>query len=876
MDTDRNLRFGLRALALGLIDSDQLADAGRQWLLHPETSVADILESRGWITRSDRAAIEETVLQGQTPVDADAATVTAAGPEEEIPDLLYAAAFPDSATTLRTSSANFGNGAATRQFGPRYRRVLFHAEGGIGIVWRAIDDHLGREVALKVLRPEHAGNVLVEKRFREEARITARLEHPNIVPMHDLPTDAEQPFYTMRFLRGDTLKTAVMNHHLGKTDGATPTLDFRGLLDRFISICNAIAFAHEQRIIHRDLKGSNILFGSFGEVAVVDWGLARELDSKEDPLGRPSIEMDLLPPEMTRTMEGYPIGTAQYMPPEQAIGSRESIGPRSDIFGLGAVLYLILTGHPPYEGGSHAELILKARNHDFRIPSELQPNTPKGLESICLKAMAMNIDDRYKTATELAEDVRRWMADEAVEAHPDEAPAKVARWARKNQPVVAGGVMLLLASTVGLALGAWRVRVESIKVEKANEVITANLGSSINALSGMLDLIVTDLPQIHDPKIDNIRVKATQLATGFATDLVDRNSHVSALRGPLGNLLRETAKLDSLTGRLPQAETSIRQAIETLDTADPGLKVTLIERDLLAEYRRELADILLQQGKANDAEQAAREARRAAESDRRLFPSNGDAVRTDARARMVAADVASVRSQPVEAERLYREAIDMFEKLNREGDVGSYDRLSITVAAIGRGVALRDLKREVEADKVLTDARGKAIAMIQDNSFVDDARNFVSICDLELARARAGKAAQAETLNSLNTAIVNIEKLVKDRPLLVAIRIELAYARNIRGETPGSPQPEEDFKQALELCNQALNEAPAGAATRAIRARAKAGLAGIAIAKNQRERARDLTGQARVDLEELRKLNPDDAESREVTKLLNALDERMK
>ena len=263
---------------------------------------------------------------------------------------------PDEAGSPRGGGGCRGQalaGEGRSGFGERYASVVFHAQGGIGRVWKARDGLLGRDVALKEIRPELAGDPVVERRFREEARITAGLEHPNIITMHDLSTSRDRPFYTMRFLGGRTLKQAVLEHHRRKADDAPAKLDFRGLLDAFLDVCHALAFAHSKGVIHRDLKGQNIMLGPFGEVAVLDWGLARELESAEDPLARPTIALADLPADMSRTMEGSPIGTAQYMPPEQAAGRAEEIGVRSDVFGLGAILYLILTGHPPYEGGSH-------------------------------------------------------------------------------------------------------------------------------------------------------------------------------------------------------------------------------------------------------------------------------------------------------------------------------------------------------------------------------------------------------------------------------------------------------------------------------------------------------------------------------------------
>src|SRR5262249_39468757 len=184
----------------------------------------------------------------------------------------------------------------------RYRLTRVHATGGIGRVWLARDDHLGREVALKELRAERALDPTNWARFLKEARVTGQLEHPGIVPVYELAKRPEnqQPFYTMRFVQGRTLSAADASFHEQRSAGGAGLLELRALLNAFVTVCNALAYAHARGVVHRDLKGENILLGEFGEVIVLDWGLAKVLGQAEE--GTPvQVNED---PALQATLEG--------------------------------------------------------------------------------------------------------------------------------------------------------------------------------------------------------------------------------------------------------------------------------------------------------------------------------------------------------------------------------------------------------------------------------------------------------------------------------------------------------------------------------------------------------------------------------------------
>ncbi len=347
-----------------------------------------------------------------------------------------------------------------------YEVLSSHARGGLGEVLVAHDANIGRKVAIKIIQTPYADNPTRQKRFLREAEITGRLEHPGIVPVHGIgKDDLGRPCYAMRFVEGQTLREAIALHHSTSSANIAPrdrNLSLRQLLLRFISVCNTIAFANSHGVIHRDIKPSNIIVGEFGETLVVDWGLAKHFDSKDDIS---SLDCD---PDVAKagnehwsaeplTEEGRVLGTLYYMSPEQANGDAE-ITPQSDIYSLGATLYSILTGQPPFENISTPvnskvlSLLEHVQNGHFVHPRKQLASIPGPLEAICLRAMAQNPADRYATASDLARDIESWMADERVTAFEDSWLDRGMRWARQHRLIVTTVAVATAVAFVGMVL----------------------------------------------------------------------------------------------------------------------------------------------------------------------------------------------------------------------------------------------------------------------------------------------------------------------------------------------------------------------------------------------------------------------------------------
>jgi serine/threonine protein kinase len=288
----------------------------------------------------------------------------------------------------------------------RYALIEEIGRGGMGVVFSAVDGELDREVAIKISHgvPESG----VEERLRREARVLARLEHPGIVPVHDVGQLADgRLFYVMKRLRGQTLREYL-------SDG--PAMGER--LRIFERICEAVAFAHDAGVIHRDLKPENVMLGAFGEVMVMDWGVAKLLRTTED------WRTESPGSERLETQAGTVIGTPGFMPPEQAGGDAAEVDVRADVFSLGAILFMLLTDRAPDRAEDPQDVIL--RTGDVRRP----------LRAICARALALRREDRYASVAALIEDVARFRSGQAVTAHRETILERAVRLAGAHRVAI--------------------------------------------------------------------------------------------------------------------------------------------------------------------------------------------------------------------------------------------------------------------------------------------------------------------------------------------------------------------------------------------------------------------------------------------------------
>ena len=274
----------------------------------------------------------------------------------------------------------------------RYRVLSRLGRGGMGEVLRARDARLGRDVAMKILAPELSTPEWTE-RFKAEARTMSRIDHPGVVPIHDLGHFPDgRVFYTMKLVEGRTFDELVRARE-----------DRRKLLRILVQVASVVQQAHERGVVHRDLKPANLMVGRNDQVYVLDWGIARVVDEIRVAGGEGIVA------GVGLTSTGTVLGTIEYMPPEQDRGDLAAIDARSDVYALGAILHDALVGSPPITGPRTTMLLERAAAGQIVSPRERDPSIPADLEAICRKATAPAPADRYPTAREFGEELRRWL-----------------------------------------------------------------------------------------------------------------------------------------------------------------------------------------------------------------------------------------------------------------------------------------------------------------------------------------------------------------------------------------------------------------------------------------------------------------------------------
>ncbi len=311
----------------------------------------------------------------------------------------------DPAVTLPARAVDAAERSLRGRLTERYDHLGMFARGGMSTVHRTRDVKLQRIVAMKVLDPVLAEGEVHRQRFDAEAQITGQLDHPNIVPIYDLGETLEgERFITMKLIAGKNLRAALAE--AGPVPAASGRLDeFLGV---FLKVCDAVSFAHSRGVIHRDLKPENVVLGDYGEVYVMDWGIAR-LKSQDADAG--SVRVSIPPHPEDPDARGTPVGTPYYMAPEQAMGIVADIDERTDVFALGAMLYEILTGKPPYEGNTILAVLYQAMSGTILSPEVRTHGAPipPGLCRITMRAMAREPAQRYPSAVALKREVEHFL-----------------------------------------------------------------------------------------------------------------------------------------------------------------------------------------------------------------------------------------------------------------------------------------------------------------------------------------------------------------------------------------------------------------------------------------------------------------------------------
>jgi serine/threonine-protein kinase len=877
MAADHDLLFGLLSLQNGLIDQVQLVAAFQAWTRDRASTLADHLMARGDIDSEQRALLDALVAQHLKKHGGDAEKSLAAisvgrSTRESLArlgdaDIEGTLARAGSGATQQDRdsdpdrTATYSVGSATSD-GLRFRVLRPHARGGLGAVFVALDTELHREVALKQILDHHADDPASRHRFLIEAEITGGLEHPGIVPVYGLGTYGDgRPYYAMRFIRGDSLKEAIAHFHADgslKTDPGRRSLALRKLLRRFTDVCNAIEYAHSRGVLHRDLKPGNIIVGKHGETLVVDWGLAKALGRSEPG----AEERTLLPSSASgsaETLPGSALGTPAYMSPEQARGDLNSLGPRSDVYSLGATLYCLLTGKPPQEGDDVGEVLRKVQRGEFTAPRLLDPSIDEALEAVCLKAMSMKPEDRYASCRGLAEDIERWMADEPVTGWREPWTRTLLRWLTRHRTGVIGGAAAGMVALVGL--GA-----VTLVQTRAN----AELATSKAAVQARYDLAVEAIKTFHTGASEDFLLKQDQFkelrdrlllsASGFygklsallgrETDPVSRralaasNFELADLTGKVGGKedalkahravlaarealaaeagadaaatvdvgrsLTEIARLLEATGRTDEALATYRRSESLLTgvaTAQPAA------REALASCRSMLGRLLYTMDKYDDA-LAAFKLARADQEALAAAPGASNEARNDLSYTIQwTAAVLERTGKLSEVEAANREVLAIRQKLADDNPavIGFLSGLALSHNNLAN--ALWSMGKPSEAEAEYRRAIAIFQKLVDENPAVIKVRFYLAISHVNLGQllTETGKLSEAEA--EIREGMVLYPKLVDSNPAVTDFRSQLANSHFSLGvllsKTGKLSEAEAEIREAIALYQKLVDSNPA-------------------------------------------------------------------
>jgi serine/threonine-protein kinase len=716
----------------------------------------------------------------------------------------------------------------------RYRPLRPLGKGGLGEVFVALDGELNREVALKEVQARHLGSPATVARFRREAEVTGHLEHPGVIPVYGLGVHADgRPYYAMRLIRGESLQQALDRFHQDhKAAPGERSVAFRGLLRRFVDVCNAVAYAHARGVIHRDLKPANVMLGPYGETLVIDWGMAKRIGRPEDAASaEESVRLSPQTEGEAQTREGSISGTPAYMSPEQAAGQVEGLTPASDLYALGAILFALLTGRPAFGGKEMRQLLAEVRLGEFAPPRQVNRSAPPALEAVCLRAMALKPEGRYGSAKELAAEVEHWLAGEPVGAYREPWSVRLGRWARRNRTLVTGlGVLLATATaalTVSLALvnrekeraeiaeGQTRLALE--RSQQAEKSASEQRQLALKTVSRVVDQIharLKDQPNQQELRKELLREALAGLKeVARAADTTQADHATIWTLFELGDLFQEIE-----IGGLTEARKQYEQAHDLarkLAEADP--RSAQAQRDLAVSLSR-LGDVQFRQGDSKGALASYQESlgirRRQAQADRLSAQAQRDLALSLERL----ADVQLKQGDRKGALALYQEALEVCRPL-AEADPRSAQAQRDLAVSLEKLGAVQLAQRDVDGARASFQEALKVCRPLAEA----DPRSTQAQRDLAASLDRLGDVQLAQrdvdgARASFQEALGMARQLAKADPRSAQAQRDLAISlqklgdvQRVKGDGKGAMG---SYEEALGVCRQLAADPNSGAAQR--------------------------------------------------------------
>ena len=661
---------------------------------------------------------------------------------------------------------------------PGYEILSELGRGGMGVVYKARQLGLNRVVALKmILAGGHASQAALE-RFRTEAEAVAALQHTNIVQIFDIGEHEGLPYFSLEFVAGGSLTGMVRDNPL-------PPKEAAALIEQ---LARGMQAAHSGGIIHRDLKPDNVLIASDGVPKISDFGLAKNIEASDGPTPTNAI-----------------MGTPSYMAPEQASGKTDAIGPLADVWGLGAILYRILTGRPPFQAATQLETLRQVEHDDPVSPRQLQPKTPKDLDTICLKCLQKDPRRRYASAGELADDLNRWLNNKPILARPAGPAERAEKWVRRNKTLAALLALVTLVATIGTPVLSWLwLRAERSRVAELDRRKQAR-----DYLDQMSSNVVDDLMATQKTLSSKQRDFLKEVLAAYEKFASETGDDLESRIG-IANAQIRVGRIHVRLRLLPEAENDFRRACELFDRLASDFPNEPQYRNQLAQCRNDLGDLLAERGQFDVAKQILKDAAPLYELDgpdavhdpirqRNLMRTNSILGQIYIQLGQLDQAESAIRSAANSARVLVQESHNNADPVNSLGrthqDLGHV--LNLTGRFEQAGIEYR------KAVELLTETS---------RSHADDPAIRVSLAqaqkELGLFLRQTGELLAAE--QQLIASRICLEQVVHAYPAIADYRLKLAQTWNalamVDSELTRHAEAEEAFSRALDFQKQIVRE----------------------------------------------------------------------
>ena len=702
---------------------------------------------------------------------------------------------------------------------PGYILLSELGRGGMGVVYKARQVGLNRIVALKmVLAGAHSSKDAIG-RFRAEAEAVAKLQHPNIVQIYEIGEHERRPYFSMEFVEGGGLNDLIYDHPMTVKQAA-----------RIVAaMARAMHAVHQHGVVHRDLKPANVLITKDGTPKITDFGLAKNL---EEVAGQ--------------TKTGDIMGTPSYMAPEQAEGRIKEIGPATDVYALGAILYEILTARPPFKAETAMDTLLQVVYEEPMSPAYLLPNLPRDIETICLKCLSKDIGKRYASAADLADDLERFYDGRPIQARPVSTLEKVVKWAKrrptaaallalsvmtplcvlllslvfnvrlnelneqlaasvKNEKLKAEEAETQRARAVDLQETAERRRAEAVKLqaiaEEQRRRAEHNFRKAREATRVLLsEVAASELANV--PLMEDVRQRLLSRAVEFNREFLDQQGRDPAVRQQAGLAQQQLGEIYRLLGNFPKAEAAYRDGLQRLqELADEDPKAVDFRRDLgISQFQ--LGQLYRQRSQYPEAEKAYRQALATQEKLAADHPKNGDYQNDLAHTLNDLGLLLQLLRQPQEAQKAYARAIELQQGLAKANpDTRPEYRYDLAGSLNDLGAYYRAAKQPGEAEKSYRQALALFQDLVKQYPQVPSYRQRLAATYNNLGNILNDQHGAEQAEAPLREALKLRQELAKDFPSVLAYKQETANTHNNLAAVFASAKK---YAEAEKECAQAL------------------------------------------------------------------------